>query len=341
MTNVNDFSKDFRKEDQQEIWDFVVRRLISGEPLEIRKRKSVNISLEGTEEEVLRRMSTALGFPIELLKKNGALENLRAFKESSNHVDRIILPFRAYLQQQKNVQKSKFDELRDLGCFLIALNEGYEIDVPTENYNYPDFIIKKDLYQIGVEHTRLIQRPVKEDIQYIRVLLKSTTKMLLDKNSKLTGIVNVVFDYNASVIGDRTLSSSKFKKVETEQIARQLADYIRSYLNNESVDSPSFIKQASYQPTSTPIHLDLVEEYLGRNFYNDVLTTTLEPKELKHFKYSAVKDFHELWLLVIVQSTTGASSFVLDSAAIENRPDSKFDKVFLFDTVSNEIRRLK
>jgi hypothetical protein len=159
---------------------------------------------------------------------------------------------------------------------------------------------------------------------------------LLNKNDKFTQIINLSLNYQTEILNNKSLSSTTLTKLEKESIAEIISDWIYSHLNNLSIPKPCFIDKFGISLDSVhPLSINLAENYIGKSEIEKLLLERLESKEKKVPHYSSIEAFDELWLVIIVNGVTAASSFVIEEAKLKSKISSSFTKVFLFDTFSN------
>jgi len=201
---------------------------------------------------------------------------------------------------------------------------------------YPDFIIESKEKSIGIEHTRLLNVGSQRLIKNIKQILKIAEQNLLSKSENFTHVINITLNYQTEILNNKSLSTTTLTKVEKELIAELISNWIYSHLKNLSTSKPSFIDKIGVSIDSIhPLSINLAENYVGRIEIEKLLMERLESKEKKVSHYSTIKDFDELWLVIIVNGVTAASSFIIEEARLKSKIASSFTKVFLFDSFSN------
>ncbi len=323
-------------EDRQLIIDYFVLWLqgkSNGEPLVI--RKTAKLSTLSSEEDMKKQLSTIFDKPIEEFDKFNFLEDINNIDSNYRKVEAIITPYKNYLISLKS-KEDKFEELNDIGRFLVSLQIPCSIIIPENVLPYPDFIIENKEKNIGIEHTRLLNVGSQRLIKNIKQILKIAEKNLLSKEEKFTQVVNISLNYQTEILNNKSLSTPTLTKVEKELIAELISNWIYSHLKNLNTPKPSFIDKIGVSIDSIhPLSINLAESYIGKVEIEKILMERLESKEKKVSRYSTIKDFDELWLVIIVNGVTAASSFIIEEAKLKSKIASSFTKVFLFDSFSN------
>jgi len=90
-----------------------------------------------------------------------AKAELAGIRAQSNRVDEIIKDHQALFQRNPKTTKDKYEELHDIGKFILAVGDTLKIQVPEVVSEFPDFILKQEQCKIGIEHTRLMSEEMK------------------------------------------------------------------------------------------------------------------------------------------------------------------------------------
>lgn len=306
----------------------------AGEPIVI--RKTLKLSTLSSEEEMKKQVSSTFNIHLEKLEKFNFLEGIENINANFKKVEALTTSYKEHLISL-NSKADKFEELNDIGKFLISLNTPVSLIVPQKPLPYPDFIVANDDKKVGVEHTRLLNVDSQKFIKNIKQILKTAEKIVRDENPNLTQIINISFNYDIEVVNNKSLSNSTLTKAEKDLIAQLVASFVLSYIENSDTSIPGFIDKVSFSIDSVhPISINLIENYIGKTDIETLLIERLKSKEQKHSHYSRVDSIDELWLVIIVNGVTAASSFIIDSESLKNKIASNFNKIYLFDSFSND-----
>lgn len=331
--NFQKFIDKLPPEDRQFIIDHFVRNILGQEPKEqVVIRRTAKISTLGTEDEMIQEISKTFNIPVEQIRNQNVAQKLKEVTQDYHQTSSIIDEYKDFLTQ-KGATKDKFEELYDVGKFLVSLNIQSILEIPNNTSAIPDFIISSDNKRIGIEHTRLMNTISQIWIKTVSKILKKAEILLLKRKPELKQIVNISINYWKLSINDKNLSV-KLSVQEKAQIANQIADYIESLLCKGGLTPPSFIDKISISERSEhPLNLILNENYIAKPESTDLFLERIRDKETKLGSYLANNSLEELWLLVVISGVTASSSFILQE---QNHFETKFDKVFLFDNFSGE-----
>ena len=146
------------------------------------------------------------------------------------------------------------------------------------------------------------------------------------------------FNYQVGVINKKSLSDSTLTKAEKDSLAHLVSSFVYAHLESKNATKPDFIDQIQFSTDSVhPLSINLIENYIGKTEFESLLSERLLSKEGKHAAYSTICGFDELWLVIILNGVTVASSYMIDSSALENSIESNFNRIFLFDTFSSDV----
>lgn len=332
--NLLEFLGTVKMEDHDEVWN----RVLHGGG--IRAMVTFDISVDGSEEDIINQIAANLGRPVEVVRKMPIMEKLAELKAERLRVQEFTKEYSDHLKSL-HAPKGKFDELDDLGRLLTALKSDAKIQIPAKEMDYPDFIIEESGKKIGIEHTRLLDRSSKENIEFIRSLLKRAEQIIIHERPDTKGLLNVELDYSKEVLNGKTIERGKFNAAERENVSKEIANYIKSMVIGREIPKPSYIlsvRVASHQ--SSPLSIKHVENFVGKSNLMEVLHKTMKPKEDRFKKYLQIDSFDEIWLFISIQSLSTSASYNLDDLE-EQVVLSQFDKVVLFDLVSRKPIFLK
>jgi len=315
---------------------------ISGEETEsILSRITVKVSNLGTEEEIKERIAVATGIP----KNELPISNIRAEIERNranwNEVNCVTQPLKALLESTPGTTSDKFEELIDLGRFIVASPEQLEIVVNDKLLKYPDFVVKRGNENIGIEHTRLIDPNLKAISKVVRQFLDAAHSKLSLRDENLNGTVNVFINFNTTVLNGKDFRTRDFTKVERDQVWSLIADYIESEAKGLHMNKPPFIDRIAITDNMEP-RLDIImaEKYLAKDGFANLINSRIQNKESKFVNYINEASVDKCWLLIIVDGINGFSGFDLKTESMKVISNYKFDKIILFETFSATIRHL-
>lgn len=336
--NIQELLESLSPEDRQIVLDQFINSLHGGDsnkPIVI--RKTLKLSTLSSEEEMKKQVSNTFNIPMDQLNRFNFLEGIEKINSNFREVEELTAPYKQHLTALRS-KTDKFEELIDIGKFLISLNTPCSIHIPEKPLPYPDFIINRANKRIGIEHTRILNTGSQIFIKNIRQILKSAEQILRSIDSNLNQVVNLGFNYQVGVINKKSLSDSTLTKAEKDSLAHLVSSFVYAHLESKNATKPDFIDQIQFSTDSVhPLSINLIENYIGKTEFESLLSERLLSKEGKHAAYSTICGFDELWLVIILNGVTVASSYMIDSSALENSIESNFNRIFLFDTFSSDV----
>lgn len=268
-------------EDRQLVIDLFVRNIFGQvQKEEVIIRRTAKISTLGTEEEMIYEISKTFNIPIEQIKKQNIAQKIKEVTQGYHQTSSIIDGYKDFLTQ-KGAKKDKFEELYDVGKFLVSLNSQSTLEIPNNTSAIPDFIISSNNKRIGIEHTRLINTISQIWIKTVSQILKKAETLLLKRKPELKQIVNISINYWKLSINSKNLSI-KFSIQEKEEIANEIANYIESLLDNRAITQPQFIDKISISERSEhPLNLIINENYIAKTGSTNLFEERIRDKETK------------------------------------------------------------
>ncbi len=217
--NLQEFIDKLPLEDRQLVIDHFVRNMLGQEPKEdIVFRRTAKISTLGTEEEIIREISQVFNIPVEQIKNQNITGKLKEISSNYHKTSLLINEYKDFFVNH-NATKDKFEELYDLGKFLIALNIDCALEIPDRISAVPDFIITSQNRRIGIEHTRLMNSNSQNLIKTTTQIIKRAENLLLQRKPDWKEIINVSINYWKLNIDDKNLSN-KLSIQDKDNIAR-------------------------------------------------------------------------------------------------------------------------
>lgn len=335
--NLQDLLDKLSPEDRQRVIDHFVSSLLGlPQQKEIVLRRTATISTLGSEDEMMTEISQALNIPIDKLKGQDLSRKLHELTAQHERFSILIKGYKEFLLNQK-AREDKFEELYDLGKFLISITPSYQLELPEQISIIPDFIITNEQQRVGVEHTRLINSETKNLIKTATWILKKAEQILLAKNSDLNQIINISINYSKITAEGKNLTTDTFSTKDKEAVAEIIASFIENRLAGNEIALPSFVENISISDKSVhPMSIKLNENYIAKDQFQQLFEKTITAKEKKYSSYSGNKSLDEIWLLIVASGVTAASSYLFKSDSFNEEVTSQFDKVFLFDNFSHE-----
>ncbi len=245
------------------------------------------------------------------------------FKTESNSVREIISPFLS-----DDLSTAKTIELSHLGKFLYKLDGKYNIKSLTES---PDFIIKNEDKEIGVEIVGIYNRNVESE-KFKYQLIKLSEQKFIEKHPDINFLANIYFK-------DEELKLQKHQLLEeAEKIAN---DVYNIYINQNLFQFSDIIEKIKMIRHS---HLSFSYNpggFLVNCLIPELVKKTISKKEEKFISYEQ-KNLDEIWLLIVVSHSSPESYeiFEEDEHLFKNY-DSKFDKVYILEDFKARIYCLK
>jgi hypothetical protein len=294
--NFLEFIDKLPLEDRQFVIDHFVRNMLGQGPKEdIVIRRTAKISTLGTEEEIIKEISQAFNISVEQIKNQNIGAKLKEITANYHQTSSLINNYKSFLVSH-NATKDKFEELQDLGKFLIAKKMDCTLETPNSVSAIPDFIITSENRKIGIEHTRLMNSNSQILIKTTTQILKKVENLLLQRKPDLKEIVNISINYWKLSIGSKNLTN-KLSIQDKENIAKVIADYIEGLLSNQNISKPEFIDSISISNRSVhPLNIILNENYIAKPELEKLFTERIKDKEDKLSSYLQNKSLDSLWL---------------------------------------------
>lgn len=311
---------------------------LKGEPTEpILIRKTFKISNQGTEEEIRQRIADVYGVPVDQLPPMDIKSEFERNRNNWMQVSELIAPYEAFLNGQAHTSADKFEELTDMGRFIVAWPDKLDLIVPDEPLEYPDFIVKSSETTIGIEHTRLINPALKAAFNSAKQLITEAEIILKNRNLDYKRTVNIFINFSKPVINESNFHNRSFTRKEKKQISILIADYIEGLLLAKSPEKPIFIEDVVITSSQdSRIDLILAEEYIAKEGFLELLNARIHAKEAKFDNYISAAAVNSCWLLVIIDGVSSFSGFDLQELK-EIRSSNKFEKIILFETFGSRI----
>jgi ssRNA-specific RNase YbeY (16S rRNA maturation enzyme) len=315
---------------------------IKGEPTEpILSRITFKISSLGSEEEIQQRIADAMGISLNELPQSNARAEIERNRANWMAVCDVIQPYKSFLESTAKTTNDKFEELTDLGRFIIAFPDKLEIVIGDTPLKYPDFIVKRGNQNIGIEHTRLMDKNLKATFEAAKQFLENARSKLTSRDKKLSGTVNVFINFNKSVINDKDFNTRGFTPSEKNQISSLIADYIESEIKNMDIQKPAFIDRIVFTDNKeSRLDIILAEKYIAKDGFTDLLNLRIQAKESRFRNYIAEASVEKCWLLIVVDGISSFSGFDLKTEDMNIVSSQKFEKIILFESFGATISYL-
>lgn len=302
------------------------------------KRTTAKFSTHMNMEEVQAAIAKLCGVPLDhvpLFDYEAEIAKMRAQHEK---VQKIIAGVKALLDENPKTSPGKYEELYDIGKFIIFFNDRFEI-LPVVQ-EYPDFTLTYEHYKIGIEHTRLWNDKERAMFKAAKYYI-TKAEFLLNDLSHLSRTVNIYIDYTKNVMGEGNFDNRKFTEEQRNQIPVLIADFVRSKLTSGNMSKPDFIAQVeTTRNEDSRVDLELGESYFTKTEFSDHLLECINKKEKKAANYRTARTVNGLWLLIVVDDINCFSGFNLELATLPNIESSSFDSILLFEKFSGGIHLL-
>lgn len=311
---------------------------LKGEPTEpILIRKTFKISNQGTEEEIRQRIADVYGVTVDQLPQIDIKSEFERNRNNWIQVSELIAPYEAFLKGQAHTSADKFEELTDIGRFIIAWPDKLSLIIPDIPLEYPDFTVQVSGRTIGIEHTRLINPILKAAFNSAKQLIKEAETILKNRNLDYKRTVNIFINFSKPVVNESDFHNRNFTRKEKKQTSLAIADYIEGLLLEKAPEKPKFIEDVVIT-TSQDSRIDLIlaEEYIAKEGFVDLLNARIKAKEAKYDNYISVTALNSCWLVVIIDGVSSFSGFDLQELK-EIQSSNKFEKIILFETFGSKI----
>ena len=305
------------------------------EPLII--RKTFKISNQGTEEEIKQRIADVYGVPVDQLPPMDIKSEFERNRDNWMQVSELIAPYEIFLKGQANTSVDKFEELTDIGRFIVAWPDQLQLIVPDELLKYPDFIVRSSERTIGIEHTRLINPTIKAAFNSAKQVITEAEVILKNRNLDYKRTVNIFINFSKPVLDGNNFYNKKFTRGKKKRISIVIAGYIEGLLSGQVLEKPTFLEHVVITSSQdSRIDLILAEEYIAKEGFLELLNERIEAKEAKFHNYISAAEFDSCWLLIIIDGVSSFSGFDLEELK-EIHTSNKFEKIILFETFSSKI----
>lgn len=314
---------------------------LKGEPTEpILIRKTFKISNQGTEVEIKQRIAEVYGVSLDQLPPIDIKSEFERNRNNWLQVSELIAPYEAFLKGQANTSVDKFEELTDIGRFMIAWPDKLDLIIPDTPLKYPDFTVQLSGRTIGIEHTRLINPVLKAAFNSAKQVITEAETILKNKNLDLKRTVNIFINFSKPVVNESNFHNRNFTRKEKKQVSIAIANYVESLLIEKISEKPIFIEDVVITMSQdSRIDLILAEEYIAKEGFVDLLNARIQAKEAKFDNYLSATALNSCWLVVIIDGVSSFSGFdLLELKEIQS--SNKFEKIILFETFGSKIFNL-
>lgn len=255
------------------------------------------------------------------------LEQSKKLQEDRKVVLSKINPWLDILEkssQSKIEKKQKRKEIIDIGNFIHYFDSSLIIeDALSES---PDFIIKQNELNIGVELKDLVIRQnEKEKEGILKSLFEQIKSELKSEEKSLFGLYRVeLIDENLSL-----------KKKNREALKKEIIALIKGQQIEQK-----YVKAIKKRPMSE-ISIYKGETTIVGNLERKVVEEKIKTKENKLKSYSN-ENLDEIWLLLVIGGVEKSSDYSFFDSDITEKPfESNFDKIFIYDFFDRKITELK
>lgn len=305
------------------------------------RRITFKFSTDMSEDEIRKAISESMGKQLEQVPQFDFNHEKERMKNEMNQVQVIIKDYKSKLDSSPTVTRDKYDELADVGKFILFANDRLKIDVPNDLLKFPDFILLFEDQKIGLEHTRLMSEETKAIFKTAKYCIGKAREIIEAELNHLSKTVNIFIDYNENIIGENNFKNKRFTPEQKKEIAQTMADYIKSELTEGNVPKPNYIIQIKITPNKdSRVDLELAESYFTNPEFTEILLERIQKKEKKANRYRSETNLNIIWLLIVIDDVNSFSGFDLKTAKFPQIVNSNFDKIFLFEKFGGKIYSL-
>jgi hypothetical protein len=339
--SLENFLLSLSLEERKHFIEVELPKLLMGEPYTVLKRTAIKLSTDLSEDEIRQAISEISGKPPERLPEINFDEEKRKIRNESDKVKMIIKDYKGKLDTIANITQDKYDELQDVGKFILFANEKFKIDVPSQILKFPDFIISFENQKIGLEHTRLINEETKATIKTAKYYIEKAQEIIRRELNFLSKTVNIFIDYNHNVVGLKNFKNRQFTIEQKKELVHTIAKYIKSELTGGNTPKPDFISQIKITSNKdSRVDLELAESYYTNQEFTDILLQRIQKKEIKANNYRIESNLSIVWLLIVIDDVHSFSGFDLKTAKFPQIENSNFDSIFVFEKFGGNIYTL-
>ncbi len=208
-----------------------------------------------------------------------------------------------------------------------------------EDSETPDFIVNIDKKLISIEHTRLINPELKKVEQYRERIIQNAKKRFREKYSEklylLMTFNNILL--KSGKIAEEKYTNEVFKLIENIYLCNKKFDFrIDSRKNKAKVSE--LIRSFSVDNTRNFENWQhfgaYLVEWIDINWLQGIITK--KENNIKNYP----KEFHENWLLLVSDFGTKSSTHRFDNIDF-SKIKTKFDRVYIYNFMPNEVGRIK
>jgi hypothetical protein len=255
------------------------------------------------------------------------LEQHKKLQEDRKVVLSKINPWLDILEKSsysKIEKKQKRKEIIDIGNFIHYFDSSIIIeDALSES---PDFIVKQNELNIGIELKDLIIRQnEKEKEGILKSLFEQIKSELKNEEKSLCGLYRIeLIDENLSL-----------KKKHKEALKKEIIALIKGQQIEQK-----YVK-AIKKRSMSEISIYKGETTIVGNLERKVVEEKIKTKEDKLKSYSN-ENLDEIWLLLVIGGVEKSSDYSFFHSDITEKPfESNFDKIFIYGFFNREITELK
>src|SRR5690606_4889555 len=122
--------------DQNFIYQSLAKNVLNKKHQEITTRSIGKVSLDGSDDEIIKSISETLSYPIELLNRNHIKKQIEESRNQSNITYKIIKDYLEFLKLNK-ATNDKIEEAYDLGKFIKSYDPNAILSIPSDVNQIP------------------------------------------------------------------------------------------------------------------------------------------------------------------------------------------------------------
>lgn len=223
--------------------------------------------------------------------------------------------------EEKDVLKK---DLNELGKFIVSSQRKILID--KVDFKAPKFVVSRNRSRVAVEMFDMdTVNDSKQLEETYRLIFDKVEAILIEEGESFHGVYDVQFEEQVDILGSQ------------EEITKELVQNIKEgTLDKES----TFVKSIKKTQGGTVyLHSDISNE--GVTLLKTEVESVLASRE-KAFNQNQKGGIDSHWLILVLGGVQDMSDYTfLENDMMSHQFESSFDKVFLFDSFSEEIIELK
>lgn len=251
---------------------------------------------------------------------------IEKISDRSNQDMQVFERYTNTLYKQLEGNRQKQIELCHVGKFLMLLGGEVSIVEATEQ---PDFILKSQNSEIGLEHQIIVDNKEKRQEGQFETIISAIEKELQNEPDLPNFLANIHIVPNVT-----------YKLHEKKNIVLLLKNIVIEYLKTGKLKENDYIEHISIQQPHSFKTLSIVSAWWQNYITQDILQQAIEKKEAKLDCYQKSHPI-PMWLLLVIGGIGGSSYVIENHNTIEKIPNSKFSRIYLLEDIYSNLYQLK